>query len=493
MSKKSEYVSLSIILALAFVLITHSQFKIDTLYSYDAYFQNGISRIILDSGDVVYDVLEPPYAASSTVVTIGYVPMPPISQTILSLVTSSSLFFAAKIYIITFFFMLILTIYILTKKITKSPVASIFSSFVFIFIPIVFYRLNYIVGESSALLLWLLIFFILINQKATMLNISLVPLFVAGLTFHPRSLIFYLPLMIILYLLKNGFSKNNINIRNLVIVLSITIIAIPFLKFFILNLLAYSKQGATYILFPPITVQPITFDFISSQFGIFVLLISFFGLIYLFKNIKKFEYQFLSVWLLLGWMLIFVGFYLSFPSNRLTLHLGVILALLCGCVLQLVKNNSQRIMIPFILFLLIVPVVPIFNKSSWHNPFLGWGNEEKKAMMFLSSNIVEKEHEEDYLIFTSAYSLPFGYGLKHIEFNETLLAEILSSSTEQDLLLKFNQKYPSKKVVYIIKENYANKIISNRFPILKNLDDGKIIYSSSKVQIYRYPIKGIET
>lgn len=470
-----ERIALVLVLILATVFLSYNIFQVSELHSYDAYQQVGFSNMFFESGKISSNI-QMPFSVETLPNPTGYLQVLPIIHLTIREITGLDSFLIAKIFTAFVFLLLLIFIFLFLNMIFKNYWISIFGILYFAFIPTVKYRLSYFVPENLAFLLFFAALLIVLKNE-TLSSYLLAVIMPFLLAVHPKSFILFLPLLIIFVLTQ---SKELLVKKNILIPILILLVGLPF--FLILaKMIIYvvAHGGATYILYPPITVQPITFKFVVSLLGVLSLFFIPLGFISIVKN-KDFRIP-LVIWAGLTLLVLLFGSFLSFPSNRTILYVALLLPIFLGSFMKLflVKFRKFRILIIFIMIILVI--LTIFN-STYIHPFLGWGAQEKEGILFLQNYL---DGRENYFILTPQYSLPFGYGLKHIEFDEEKISEIFNNPTREDFIREIKSKYPDKKEVYIILESYSCGYIDRTMVKQFCSDDEAALFSNTRIKIIK--------
>ncbi|MBS3084066.1 hypothetical protein J4423_04645 [Candidatus Pacearchaeota archaeon] len=472
-SKKLIYAILTIIIIVSASFMALDLFQVEQLYSYDAYFSIGYANLFLETGEVTSNI-NPPYSTESILNPTGYLQFLSLHHAIIKVILSVDSFLAAKIFLIFSIILLNLSVYILLNKFFKNNAIILTALILMNFIPIINYRFSFFVQENISLLLVLAIFFVLILKEQW----PILVLYPTSLAMHPKLTLFFTPLIFILFISSKKSEqdwKSLIKIPILTLVLSLFFLSPVFtvIQGYI------SNSGATYPLFPKNHVLfEVNAETLTNFLNISYILAFTFGIIYSYNVNKKLK-PLLFTWIIFTLILYFVFSYLDFPTNRIMLYLAILIPFLISSTFTGFKNSfSKKINILIMIMIMILGIVS-FSNSPNRTPFLGWGDEESQAMNYLYKNI----QDQNYLIITPEYSLPFGYNLRNIEFNESRISNLFNQSFE-DFTNSLNTEYPEYREIYIILGRYSCSTLNALSSISYMCqNEEKIFYSNNRIRV----------
>lgn len=456
-------------------LFINLQFSTPYLYAYDSYQTIGFSNQINETGLLSIN-MQKPVAIDTIRNPTGYYQAISLNHLFLSYLTGLDLIISGKILIVLIFCLLNLTFFLFLKKYFNNNYLILIGIYFLNFIPVLIYRYSFFVQENLALIIFFLLIFFLLYYKKTELLLILFPYILA---IHPKITFYFVPVLILIILINKMYQP----LTYLIILLC----SLPFLEpVFHIFKFYFENKGANYVLLTP-TTSIIDFDIVVSLTNIFSILLILSIFILALKSVQKKnlekKYLIMLSWIILSLVLIFVGPKLNFPINRTLTYYAITLPLLLIVFLNQLRLSLKKLTFVIILSLIIILIPLFFYQSSFSRPFIGWGAQEKEAMLYLKEELLKLESKDSYVILTPEYSLPFAYGHKNIEFDELKISKLFNQSVD-DLGYSLKSEY-SNRTVYLILGSWSCRTLREKKIVKYYCEHDNIFYLADKIKIIK--------
>ena len=478
------------------VSVGYYQLTSEFPFSFDPYWFLGAAGVIIDSGNVVFLTIPPPFAVVETIVIIGYVPLQSVLLASVSLLTGVDPVRIVQVHTMILAGVLMVLAFSVSKRLVGSTIAGITSAIVILTIPVIFQRWNLFVPENVGLAFFLGAILAIVSENRSR---YLLPVLLLGsLSFHPRSFILYAPLLLLLWairsrgkwdsksLMRRMFAREN---RGPAVFFGMT--ALPFSIPLIRDISIYLEAGATYTLAVATDVSVLTAEQLNLWLTPYVIGIGVLGALIIvlrWRSITS-ESKFVLIWWIAAWSLLLATLFRDFPVHRILFYIAVPTAVISGLLAHHISRavtkhrpNAKPILAAVIVAALVAPAVLGILESPLRTPWVAWGSEEQRAVAYLLS---VTEGREDFVVFTPEFSLPFAYGVRHVEMRPELISRILTESenlTQLSSLL--SAQYPAINDFHLIFTFISRDTLSQRFPVIKMFDPDDAGFTSPRVSVY---------
>lgn len=468
-------------------------------FAFDPYWFMGTSRVVVQSGSVPHLEIPTPFATTSTFVNIGYVPTQSTGPAALGLLFGIDFFAAEQAQTTIIAAALMLLVFALARRITDSSVAAFVAAILLLTTPYVFARWNFFVPENVALAAFLASMYLIMsgNQKPFLVALLLF----GGLAFHPRSFIFFAPMLFVawFFLGTQGRTFSRVIRRmfrreSIAATATLVIVGLPYLEALRINLYYFLFVGATYTLAVSFEGQAPSLEQISTLLNLYIALLAappavLFALRWKTISLGK---RVLLIWWIATWLMFFAAPIRNFPVDRFAFYVAVPTGILGGAFADVLVSRFRRskwsrkqALTAVIVAALLGPAAFGLNESPLKNPWVAWGNSEAAAVTFVEEMTAGRD---DFVIFTPEYSLPYGYGLRHVELREEVIAAVLDDVTDvSELRCRLSEEYPSSSTFVIIYTNISRNQLGTRYPVLRAFDPATAAFARTTVWVYELP------
>ena len=456
----------------------------------------GTSRMITESGFVPYLHIPAPFAAVDTFVSIGYVPVQSIAPALLSILLGIDIVAAEQAQTTIIAALLMLLTYRCTRRITGSYLAGITAAALLLSTPYVFARLNFFVPENVALCFFLAAFLSILSENHRPFLVAV--LLLGGMAFHPRSFIFYGPILLVFWFLQRtprttitDLTKILIQKESLGAAAALLGTGLPFLEALRINLYYFLFVGATYTLAVSFEGQAPTLGQIDALLNLYVIALAVPAVAVLVSRWRTINpgMKGLLMWWTVTWLMFFGAPLRSFPVDRFAFYVAVPTAILGGFFVQLLVSRlprgqavRRRVLTTLVVIAIVAPAAYGLWQSPLRKPWVVWGPDERDAMGYLEQATVVSP---SFIVFTPEYSLPYAYGILHVEFREEVIAGILrNATTVEDVRCRLSDTYPGASTFFIVLTTVSRNELGLLFPVLMLFEPANATFARPTVWIY---------
>ncbi len=474
-------------------------------FSFDPYWFLGTAGVIIDSGGIVFLTIPPPFAVVETIVSIGYVPLQSILLASASIFTGFDPVRIEQIHTMILAGVLTVLTFSVARRLVGSTIAGIAAGLLILTIPVIFQRWNLFVPENVGLAIFLTAILAIRSDGRSPYLLAI--LLLGSLAFHPRSFILYAPLLLLLWALRSeggwglrGLIQRMVSKRNRGAAIFLAIAALPFLIPLLRDIYLYLEAGATYTLAVATDVNVLSVEQLTLWLTPYVIGVGVLGAlvgVLKWRSLTP-ESRFILIWWTASWALLLGTLLRDFPMHRILFYIAVPTALIAGLLAHHVSTavmkyrpKAQPILAAVIVAALVAPAVIGILESPLRTPWVAWKSDERRAVEYL---LLLTEGRDDFVVFTPEYTLPFAYGVRHVEMRLELISRILTEAENpQQLGVLLSAEYPTATDFHLIFTYISRDTLSKRFPVLKMFNPDDAGFSSSRVSVYTLENTGVPT